>query len=139
MSGREAAVAALAELLRQTGAEVWRDTDLARQVPEGGLIKLAEGDSTATALLSPLRWEHEMACDLVVTVAAADEHARDAALDALLLDIGARIAADRTLGATVDWAEPTPPSFDALEIDGAAKTARLTVHLSFVTTATVLA
>ncbi|MCW3477362.1 hypothetical protein [Limobrevibacterium gyesilva] len=138
MSKREAAISALADLLRQTGAEVWRGTDLAREMVPEGLIEVSEGDSTDTPLLSPLAWEIEQHAEVVVSVAAADEYARDAAMDALLQRIAGLIAVDRTLGGVVDWAEPGAPTFQPAEIDGAAKSARFSVALSYVSTDTVL-
>ena len=138
MSARETAVAALAELLRQTGATVWRDTDRELAIPPDGLIIVTEGDSAETPLLSPMRWEIDQACDIQAIVTAADEYARDAALNALLSRIAALIVADRTLAGAVQWAEPGSPSFNALEADGAAKVARFSITLSFVAEGTVL-
>ena len=138
MSARETAVAALAELLRQTGATVWRDTDRELDIPPEGLIIVGEGDPTETALLSPLRWEIDQACDIQAIVTAEDEHVRDAALNTLLASIAALIVADRTLAGAVQWAEPGSPSFNALEADGAAKVARFSITLSFVAEGTVL-
>ena len=138
VSARETAVAALAELLRQTGATVWRDTDRELDIPPEGLIIVGEGDPTETALLSPLRWEIDQACDIQAIVTAEDEHVRDAALNTLLASIAALIVADRTLAGAVQWAEPGSPSFNALEADGAAKVARFSITLSFVAEGTVL-
>lgn len=134
----ETAMTALALTLAGTGAQVWRATDLARDVPPEGLIELREGEAHAEALLSPLAWEIDQHAEVIVTVTAADEPTRDAALDAMLRQIGALIVADRTLGGAIDWAEPLPPEYMPAEIDGAGKSARVTIVLSFFTQNTVL-
>ena len=56
-----------------------------------------------------------------------------AALDALLMEIGSALAADRTLGGLVDWTEWSAPQTRDLAIDGAAglKGAMVTVTLHY--------
>lgn len=130
-SKRETALDALADALLDTNAEVWRDTDLARAIPPDGLIEVTEGDATTETVLSPLGYHIDQAAEIRVAVTADDEPARDLALDTLLAAISALILADRTLGGAVDFAEIGPPSFEALEADGAAKAALFTVTLSF--------
>jgi len=138
MSARETAVLALAALLQSTGADVWRDTDVARPVPPEGLIQLSEGEDQVEAIFSPLRWLHELPCEVIITVTANDEPTRDERMDSILGTLGDLITADRTLGGAVDHCEPGPPSFQAAEIDGAGKSARLTITLSFVSDDTAL-
>lgn len=138
MSARETAVSALAAMLQGTGADVWRDTDLSRPVPPEGAIMLSEGDDQTQAILSPLRWEHDLACEVVITVTAEDEPTRDERMDRIISTIGDLIVADRTLGGAVDWCEPGPPTFEAAEIDGAGKSARFAITLSFVSDDTAL-
>lgn len=130
-SKRETAVAALATLLLDTGATVWRGTDLERDIPPTGLIEVVEGEATETPLMSPLGFDVEQPVDVLVAYSAADEHARDSGLDALLASIHALVVADRTLSGTVDDIQIASPSFAAIETDGAGKVARIPVTLSF--------
>lgn len=138
MTTRETAIQALATLLLQTFAEVWRGTDLARTVPPWGMIEINEGESSDTPLLSPLRWEIDQQVEILLAVTAADEHARDAAMDALLVQVHTLVTADRTLGGAVDDTILGSPSFEPIEADGAAKVARLPCTLSFFTTGSPL-
>lgn len=138
MSAREDAVAALCDMLQGTGADVWRGTDVARQIDPDGTIEVMEGEHTQEAILSPLRWMVDLNVDVAISVVAADEHTRDARLDSLLATIGDLITADRTLGGVVEHTEPSAVAFEIREADGAAKTARLTVVLSFTTDDTIL-
>lgn len=75
----------------------------------------------------PLAWQIEH-CAVVEVVAT-----NTALLDALLVEIGAAITADRTLGGTVEWAQPGAPSFDDVETEGAAayRAAAIPVTLVF--------
>lgn len=138
MSTRESAISAFATLLLGTGAQVWRGTDIERDIPPEGLIEIAEGDASEQALLSPLRWEIDQQLDVLVTVSAADEPARDTALDALLGQIHTLVTADRTLSGAVDDTILASPSYMPFEADGAAKSARLSCTLSFFTTGSPL-
>jgi hypothetical protein len=138
-SKRETALAALADALLATGAEVWRGTDINRPIPPGGLIEVAEGEATEEAMLSPLAYDVAQSVEILVAITADDEAARDTALDALLSAIHALIIADRTLGGTVDDVLLASPSFAALEADGAAKAARIPATLHFHTTGSPLA
>lgn len=139
MTTRESALSALATLLAQgTAAIVWRGTDLEREIPPDGMIEISEGDAEETPLISPLRWEIDQQAEIIATVTAADEYARDAALDALLAQIHTLVSADRTLGGAVDDAILGSPSYAAFEADGAGKSARLTCTLSFTTTSSPL-
>lgn len=135
---REVAITALSTLLLQTFAEVWRATDVPRDIPPWGLIEVAEGDSVEQPLLSPLRFEIDQQVELYVSITAEDEHARDAALDALLGQIHTLVTADRTLGGAVDDTMLGSPSYEPFEADGAAKVARLPCTLSFTTTSSPL-
>lgn len=138
-TSRETALSALATLLAEgTTATVWRGTDLEREIPPGGMIEISEGDSSDTALLSPLRWEIDQQAEILVAYTAEDEHARDSGLDAILATIHTLVSADRTLGGVVDDAILGSPSYEAIEADGAAKVARLTCTLSFFTTGSPL-
>jgi hypothetical protein len=130
-SARETALAALADALLPTGAEVWRGTDINRTIPPAGLVEVEEGDAVEEAMLSPLTYEVSQQATLSVAVTAADEPARDAAMDALLSAIAALLVADRTLGGAVDDLTIGSPSFEAIEADGAGKIARVPCTLHF--------
>ena len=60
---------------------------------------------------------------------------RDTLFDALAADIGAALAADRTLGGLCDWVEAEAPEPVDLPIEGAAalKAAAITVVLHYAT------
>ena len=62
-------------------------------------------------------------------------------LDALLVDIAAAIAGDRTLSGAVEWTQPGAPSFDDAETEGAAaaRAASVPVTLSFTVAGSPLA
>ncbi|WP_297857071.1 hypothetical protein [Elioraea sp.] len=94
-----------------------------------------------TAILSPLAWAIEHRAEVEVTVGGATPAARNALLDALLVAIGAAIAADRTLGGAVDWAQPGAPEFEDVEFEGAAaaRAASVPVALFFTVAGSPLA
>jgi hypothetical protein len=137
-SARETALAGLSAVLLQTGATVWRDTDINRPIPPGGLIELTDGEAFAEAMLSPIAYDIAQQAEILVAVTADDEPARDAALDALLSSIHSLITADRTLDGAVDDTELGTPGFEAFEADGAAKAARIPCVLHFRTTGSPL-
>ncbi|WP_149539360.1 hypothetical protein [Siccirubricoccus phaeus] len=127
MSARETAIAALHARLqaglaaRAPAALVLRNETVPQRLPPGGLVVLRDGETAEeTPLLSPLAWAVEHRAEVEVTVAGATPAARAALLDALLADIAAAIAADRTLGGAVEWAQPGSPGFEDVEVEGAA-------------------
>ena len=75
-----------------------------------------------------------------VTVAGATPAARNTLLDALLMDIAAAIAANRTLGGAVEWVQPGSAGFEDVEFEGvaAARAASVPVTLFFTVAATPL-
>lgn len=121
------------------GCKVERGSDLPETIPPEGLILIAEGDDDIETILSPLSYAHNLAADVVMTIAAEDEARRDLTIDALLLGFAAAITADHTLGGAVEWCEIGAPSFDAFEGGGAAKSAHLMCTLSFTTIGSPLA
>jgi hypothetical protein len=132
-------MAALVTALDATGATIWRDTDLTRDIPEGGMINVAEAEYTPEVVLSPLSYLHEMPAEITVTIVAPDEAARDAALDVLLLAISEALTADRTLGGAVEWLDISVPGVLPFEANGAAKAARFVITLCFTTAGSPLA
>lgn len=132
-SMREQAILALVSTLAATRADVMRDTDVPETIRPEGVIIVSEGEMTVEVMMSPTTYVCDLAAVLDVHVAGTDEHDRDERMDALLLTISDAIAADRTLGGVVEYAEPHPPEFEAYEAGAAAKAARMTVALSFST------
>ena len=119
---REQILAALLERLKTIpGAAVKREEPLPEKVPAGGLVILRDGDpGEPEVLLSPVLylWQHRVEIEVIVQQAPAD--AANAALDALLSEVGIALAADRTLGGLIDGMEWGAPQTRDLAIDGAA-------------------
>jgi hypothetical protein len=142
MSVRETALAALYARLgavlaaRNPAPKVLRNETVPQRLPPGGLVVVRDGETVEeTAILSPLAWavEHRAEVEVVATTGAL--------LDALLVDIAAAITGDRSLGGTVEWAQPGAPSFDGAETEGAAaaRAASVPVTLSFTVAGSPLA
>ena len=134
MSIREIAITALQSrlalslALRNPAPKLLRNETVPQRLPPGGLVVLRDGETVEeTPILSPLAWQIEHRA--VVEVVAANTPL----LDALLVEIGAAITADRTLGGAVEWAQPGAPSFDDVETEGAAaaRAAAIPVTLVF--------
>ena len=148
MSMREAAIAALYGRLATSLADknpaplVLRGETVPQRLPPGGLVVIRDGETVEeTAILSPLAWAIEHRAEVEVTVAGTTPAARNALLDALLMDIAAALAADRTLGGAVEWAQPGAPDFEDVEIEGAAaaRAASIPVTLFFTVAGSPLA
>jgi hypothetical protein len=142
MSVRESALAALSARLgaapaaRSPAPKVLRNETVPQRLPTGGLVVVRDGETVEeTPILSPLAWavEHRAEVEVVATTGAL--------LDALLVDIAAAIAGDRTLGGAVEWTQPGAPSFDDAETEGtaAARAASVPVTLSFTVAGSPLA
>ena len=133
---RETILQSLHALLRTLPATALRGEVLPERVPASGLIILRDGDpGDSEVLLSPLLYLYDHRVEIEVVVQAGDSAARDAALDILLANIGAALAADRTLGGLCDWIEPEAPKPVDLPIEGAAtlKAAVVPVILTYAT------
>jgi hypothetical protein len=83
----------------------------------------------ATPVLSPLSWAVEHRADVEVVADGS------ALLDALLVDIGAAVLADRTLGGAVEWAQPGAPDLEDAEFEGAASASAASVPVALFFTA----
>jgi hypothetical protein len=147
VSTREAAIAALhltmatALASRSPQPQVLRGETVPQRIAAGGLVMIQDGETVEeTAILSPLRWQVRHVAEVVVASSGPTPEARAASLDALLVDVAAAVVADRTLGGSVEWAQPESPSFDDLEFDGAAsvRAASVPVSLWFTTSETPL-
>ena len=142
MSGRETAIAALHSRLvtslavRNPAPIMLRGETIPQRIPPGGLVIVRDGETVEeTPILSPLAWAVEHRAEVEVVAATG------ALLDALLVDIAAAIAGDRTLGGAVEWTQPGAPSFDDAETEGAAaaRVASVPVTLSFTVAGSPLA
>jgi hypothetical protein len=127
MSAREIAIAALHSRLvtslaaRNPGPLVLRGETIPQRIPAGGLVVVRDGEAVEeTPILSPLAWQIEHRAEVEITVAGATPTARNALLDALLIDVAAAISANRTLAGAVEWSQPGGASFEDVEFEGAA-------------------
>ena len=133
-SKREQVLAALHTRLETLAAPVLRGDVLPERIPATGLIILRDGrPGDPEVTLSPLTYFYEHRAELEVVIQAGT--GRDAMFDALTADIGATLAADRTLGGLCDWVEAEAPEPVDLPIEGAAalKAAVITVVLHYAT------
>lgn len=142
MSVRETALAALSARLgaalaaRSPAPKILRNETVPQRLPAGGLVVVRHGETVEeTPILSPLAWAVEHRAEVEVVAGTG------ALLDALLVDIAAAIAGDRTLGGAVEWTQPGAPSFDEAETEGAAaaRAASVPVTLSFTVAGSPLA
>ena len=142
MSARETALGALHAVLaaslasRTPPPRVLRNETVPQRLPEGGLVVLCDGEAVEeTPLLSPLAWAVEHRAEIEITVAGETAAARAVLLDAILADVAAAIAADRTLGGAVEWAQPGAASFEDVEFEGAAAARAASVPVTLFFTA----
>ena len=133
-SKRETILTALHMRLMTLAAPVLRGDVLPERVSATGLIILRDGKpGDPEVTLSPLTYFYEHRAELEVVIQAGT--GRDALFDALTSDIGAALAADRTLGGLCDWVEAEAPEPVDLPIEGAAalKAAVITIVLHYAT------
>lgn len=110
--------------------KVYRNLDKPQPVPSGGLVVLRDGTGEEPeVLLSPLTYIYEHIVTMEVMVQNAVSATRDTALDALLVNIGAIITANRTLGGLAEWVEARSPDFIDDPIEGAASIRLATVGI----------
>jgi len=132
---RETVLAALHARLQTIAAPSLRGDVLPERIPATGLIILRDGNpGEPEVTLSPLSYFYQHRAELEVVIQAGS--GRDALFDALTADIGAALAADRTLGGLCDWVEAEAPEPVDLPIEGAAalKAAVIIVVLHYATT-----
>ena len=133
-STRETVLSALNARLQTLSAPVLRGDVLPERIPATGLIILRDGKpGDPEVTLSPLTYFYEPRAELEVVIQAGN--GRDALFDTLTADIGAALAADRTLGGLCDWVEAEAPEPIDLPIEGAAslKAAVITIVLHYAT------
>ena len=134
ISIRETILAALHVQLQTLAAPVLRGDVLPERIPPTGLIILRDGKpGEPEVTLSPLTYFYEHRAELEVVIQAGT--GRDALFDALTAEIGAVLAADRTLGGLCDWVEAEAPEPVDLPIEGAAalKAAVIAIVLHYAT------
>lgn len=136
-STREAALQALLAALQGIdGPEVYRETQLPQEVPAGGLLVLRDGDpgEPTDIELSPPAYSYEHRAEVEVFV-PPDINTRHVDLDQLLQSVHAAIAADRSLGGTVEYAETNAPQTSDFGVEGAPpfKAAIAPVTLAYTT------
>ena len=133
---RETILTALADLLSTIPhAPVLRGEVLPERVPPAGLMILRDGNPGEPGVtLSPLMYHYQHRAELEVIVQSTAQ--RDSLFDALTAQIGAVIAADRSLGGLCDWVEPEAPEPVDLPVEGGAslKAAIVPVLLHYATT-----
>jgi hypothetical protein len=112
--------ALLARLETVPGATARREAPLPETVPAGGLIVLRDGDpGDPEVVLSPVTylWKHQTEIEIILQRGQDDD---SAALDALLMAVGAALSTDRSLGGLAEWLDWGAPKTSGLAIDGAA-------------------
>ena len=132
---RETILTALADLLSTIPhVPVLRGEVLPERVPPAGLMILRDGNPGEPGVtLSPLMYHYQHRAELEVIVQSTAQ--RDSLFDALTAQIGAVIAADRSLGGLCDWVEPEAHEPVDLPVEGGAslKAAIVPVLLHYAT------
>ena len=130
---RETILVALHARLSTLPATALRGDVLPERVPTAGLLILRDGEpGEPEVTLSPLRYHYQHRAEIEAVVQGV---ARDGAFDTLCSNVGAAIAADRTLGGLCDWVEAEAPRPVDLPVEGAAslKAALIPVLLHYST------
>ncbi|SEP02795.1 hypothetical protein SAMN04490248_12031 [Salinihabitans flavidus] len=130
---RETILTALHARLSALPATALRGEVLPERVPADGLLILRDGSpGEPEVTLSPLAYHYQHRTEIEAVVQGTE---RDSRFDALTAQIGAVIAADRTLGGLCDWVEPEAPEPVDLPVEGAAslKAAVIAVVLHYST------
>jgi hypothetical protein len=133
-SSRETILTALHAQLKTLPATALRGEVLPERVPPEGLMILRDGTPGEPGVtLSPLTYHFQHRAELEMIVQSAKD--RDTLFDVLTAQVGAVIAADRTLGGLCDWVEPEAPDPVDLPIEGGSslKAAVLPVILHYAT------
>ncbi|WP_114393518.1 acyl-CoA transferase [Oleisolibacter albus] len=140
---RETALSALlVRLAAVPNATAGREIAVPERIPPGGLLILRDGvPGEPEVTLSPLLYHYDHIAEIEALVQAADPplgrpgSGRARALDDLLRALAASLAADRTLGGTVDWLAWGAPETEDIAVAGGAaiKAARVPVTLTYST------
>ena len=139
MSKREEVLVALFAVLAGVGgATVARNLALPTRIPTAGLVILRDGSPGEPEVsLSPLTYHYDHAA--VVEVIVQGQATQDAQFDAICVAIGARLAANRTLGGLCDWLEGAAPDPTEIITEGGdpMKGAAVTITLTYSTTSPI--
>ena len=134
-SKREQVLSALFGRLQSVpNATVRRNEALPQAVPAGGLVILRDGDpGEPDVTLNPRTEFYSHLCQIEAFVAQGVNGGGEAALDALLGEIGTALATDRSLGGLAENLTWSAPETSVLAIEGAAPilTARVTVTIEY--------
>jgi hypothetical protein len=117
-------------------AFVKRNEALPQAVPAAGLVILRDGDpGEPDVTLNPVHLFYSHRAEIEAFVPQPAGGGGEGLLDALLEDIGAALAADRSLGGLVENLTWSAPDISVLAIEGAAPTlcARVIVTLEYLT------
>ena len=128
---RETILTVLHARLSALPATALRGEVVPERVPASGLLILRDGEpGEPEVTISPLAYHYRHRAEIEAVVQGAD---REAAFDTLCANVGAALAADRTLGGLCDWVEAEAPRPVDLPIEGAAslKAAVIPVILHF--------
>ena len=135
ISKREQVLSTLfGQLQRVPGAAVKRNEALPQVVPAGGLVILRDGDpGEPDVTLNPRSEFYSHRAEIEAFVTQGVSGGGEAALDALLEEIGAALAVDRSLGGFAEYVFWSAPETSVLAIEAAAPilTARLTVTIEY--------
>ena len=138
-SASETALKALASVIEAglpAGAEFARNLALPARIPATGLAILRDGDpGEPEVLMSPETYVYTHRAELELVVEDGDQSARDATFDALKTAVASALAADRTLGGAVEWAQGRAPAPVPITAEGAEalKGASVLIELTYAT------
>jgi hypothetical protein len=136
-SKREQVLSALFSQLRAIPlAVVKRNEALPQAVPAAGLVILRDGDpGEPDVTLNPVHLFYSHRAEIEAFISPPAGGGGEALLDALLGDIGAALAADRSLGGLAENLFWSAPETSVLAIEGAAPVlaARVIVTLEYLT------
>ena len=121
-STRERVLSALHLWLQNTipAVSVKRNETLPMKVAETGMIILRDGQiGEPDIILSPTRYIYRHQAELEVIVQQGDQAERDLRLDGLLIEVGAALELDPTLGGLVDYLSIGSPALMEERIEGA--------------------
>ena len=137
LSKREQVLSALFDQLRTIPlAVVKRNEALPQAVPAAGLVILRDGDpGEPDVTLNPVHLFFSHRAEIEAFVPQPAGGGGEALLDALLGEIGAAFAADRSLGGLVENLFLGAPTIESLVIEGGAPilVARITVTIEYLT------
>ena len=115
MSRREEAIAAVVTLVTAALplALVVRNQERADEIGGGGFVNIIDGDPGDPEItLSPLTYTYDHPIGLELAAIGSADMTKEQALDAMGAAIGRAVAADRTLGNIVEFAQVTALNTD---------------------------